>query len=148
LDLLRELKQTHPHLPVLILSGYGEDEYAVRAIRAGAAGYLTKDRATTEVIHAVQKIRAGERYLTASVADKLAAALDTTAPQAHAVPLSAREQEVLRLIVAGHTLTQIAEKLSLSIKTVSTYRTRITEKTGFKTDAELTRHVLEHKLLD
>jgi two-component system, NarL family, invasion response regulator UvrY len=147
LDVLKVLHSSHPKLPVLVLSGYAEDDYAVRAIRAGAAGYLTKDQATQEVIQAVQKVHAGGKYITPSVADKLATALtDGNEPQGHEA-LSDREYQVLQMIVAGKTMTEIAAELFLSIKTVSTYRRRIAEKTGMKTDAELTKYALKHQLM-
>jgi DNA-binding NarL/FixJ family response regulator len=147
LDVLKELHQTNPKLPVLVLSGYSEDEYALRAIRAGAAGYLSKDRGTYEVIEAVKKVLAGGKFITPSVAEKLATAIAGETGQPGHEALSERERQVMEMIVAGKTMTQIGNELGLSIKTVSTYRKRITEKTGLKSDAELTRYALENKLV-
>lgn len=148
LDALKDIKRICPNLPVLILSLYPEAHYARRALKAGASGYLTKDTAPEEVTNAVKRILKGGRYVSAALAEQLAADLGTAAPDAsepHEV-LSDRELEVLRLIGSGNTPTQIAEQLALSIKTVSTYRARILEKLNLRTTAELIRFAVDHQL--
>lgn len=148
LDALKDIKRAYPSLPVLILSLYPEAHYARRALKAGAAGYLTKDTAPEEVTHAVKRILQGGRYVSAALAEQLAADLGTAATDSrerHEV-LSDRELEVLRLIGSGNTPTEIAEHLTLSIKTVSTYRARILEKLNLRTTAELIRFAVDHQL--
>ena len=148
LDALKDIKRICPNLPVLILSLYPEAHYARRALKAGASGYLTKDTAPEEVTNAVKRILKGGRYVSAALAEQLAADLGTAAHDAsepHEV-LSDRELEVLRLIGSGNTPTQIAEQLALSIKTVSTYRVRILEKLNLRTTAELIRFAVDHQL--
>lgn len=148
LDTLKDIKQVCPDLPVLILSLYPEAQYARRAFKAGAAGYLTKDTAPEEVTTAVKHILRGGRYVSAALAEQLAADLATTAGDSRAPHerLSDRELEVLRLIGAGKTPTEVAEHLALSIKTVSTYRARILEKLNLRTTAELIRFAVDHRL--
>jgi DNA-binding NarL/FixJ family response regulator len=144
--LLREVKSRYPRLRVLVLSMQPEDQFAVRALRDGAAGYLSKDRSPQELIAAVRKVVQGGTYVSPTLADQLATALDAgRAPIAHEA-LSDREHEVLRLIGAGKAVREIATTLSLSPKTVSTYRTRILEKLGLQTSAELIRYALQHQL--
>jgi len=148
LDALKDIKRAYPSLPVLILSLYPEAHYARRALKAGASGYLTKDTAPEEVTHAVKRILQGGRYVSAALAEQLAADLGTAATDSrerHEV-LSDRELEVLRLIGSGNTPTEIAEHLTLSIKTVSTYRARILEKLNLRTTAELIRFAVDHQL--
>jgi DNA-binding NarL/FixJ family response regulator len=148
LDALKDIKRVCPDLPVLILSLYPEAHYARRALKAGASGYLTKDSAPEEVTTAVKRILQGGRYVSASLAEQLAADLGTTSGEArepHEM-LSDRELEVLRLIGSGNTPTEIAEQLTLSIKTVSTYRARILEKLNLRTTAELIRFAVDHQL--
>ena len=149
LDLMKQIKIEKPALPILILSVHPEDQYALRTLRAGASGYLTKGSAPDELVSAVRKIAAGGRYITPSLAEKLAIELQSpaTAKLPHEL-LSDREYEVFELIAMGETPNGIAKKLSLSPKTVSTYRTRILEKTGMKTNADLMRYAFEHKLAE
>lgn len=146
MEVLKALNQ-EPHPPrVIILSMYPEKQYARRAIQAGAWGYLTKESAPEELVQAIQEVAAGRRYITASVAEELIAALTQTDLPPHE-RLSDREMEVLRLLASGKTISQIAEHLYLSPKTVSTYRQRILEKLGLKTTAELIRYAIEHNLV-
>jgi DNA-binding NarL/FixJ family response regulator len=148
LDVLKDIKQEAPRLPVLILSMHAEDQYAVRALRAGAAGYLTKAAAPETLIDAIRKAVSGGRYITPHLAERLATELtaDTARPP-HAA-LSDREFEVLRLIASGQTVGDIADRLSLSVKTVSTYRARILEKMRLRNNAELMQYVVTNRLLD
>lgn len=150
LDALRDIKRFAPDLPVLILSLYPEAQYARRALKAGASGYLTKDTAPEEVASAVRRILQGGRYVSATLAEQLAADLATSADDRREPLelLSDREIEVLRLIGNGKTPTEVAEQLALSIKTVSTYRTRILEKLSLHTTAELIRFAVDHRLID
>lgn len=147
LDVLQHVKQNFPKLPVLILSIHPEEQYAIRAIKAGAAGYLSKDAATDELVKAVQRILQGRKYISSSLAEIMASELDQdTAKRPHDL-LSDRELHVFKLIAAGKGVSEIAEKLSLSITTVSTYRARILEKMDIKTNADMTRYALENKLI-
>lgn len=146
LDLLKEVKATYPRLPVLVLSGHPEEAYAVRALRAGAAGYLNKETAPTELQGAVRKIFDGGRYITMSLAERLAAMLDHDDRPIHE-RLSDREYQVLCRLGAGRTVSEIGEELGLSVKTVSTYRARLQEKLGLTTTAEMTRFAIENKLV-
>jgi DNA-binding NarL/FixJ family response regulator len=148
LDLLAEVKRSRPDLPVLILTVHSEDQYAIRALRAGAAGYLTKESAPELLVEAVRKVVRGGRYLTPSVAERLAFNLGPEDGRAPHEQLSDREFQVLGLLASGKTVSQIADELGLSVKTVSTYRGRILEKMGLKTNAELTRYALQNKLVD
>ena len=147
LDALQQIKQLHPNLPVLILSIHPEEQYALRVLKAGASGYLSKDMAPDELVNAVKKVMLGKKYITASVAEKLAATLD----QDHSKPLheylSDREFNVLKMLAAGRSVSEIAESLFLSVTTVSTYRSRIMAKMNLKNNAELTLYSMEHKLL-
>lgn len=147
LELLKELKQSHARLPVLVLSMHPEEQLAVRALKAGAAGYLTKNNAPEELVSALNKVLRGGVYVSSLLAEKLALDLRPSSTKPLHALLTDREFEVMCLIAAGKTLTQIAEDLSLSIKTISTYRTRILEKMGMKTNAELTRYALENHLV-
>lgn len=148
LEVLAELKQEQPTLPVLVHTMHPEDQFAVRALRAGAAGYLTKDSAPTELVKALRKIVAGGKYVSASLAEKLAASMDVKAVEVPHQILSDREFEVFRLIASGTTVSEIAEQLSLSVKTVSTYRGRILEKMKMKNNADLMRYALQHKVVE
>lgn len=147
LHLLTELKQEQPELPVLILSMHADDEYALRALRTGASGYVTKESAPEELITAIQKVTHGGRYMTPALAEKVAfaAASPSHAEKPHHA-LSERESEVLRLIGAGKSLKEIAAMLSLSVKSVGTYRARVLEKMGMSTNADLIRYVIEQNL--
>jgi two-component system, NarL family, invasion response regulator UvrY len=146
LEVLKELKEIRPGLPVLILSMYPEDVYAVRSFRNGASGYLSKESAPTELIGAIRKVSAGSRYVSAALAEKLVVNLgDETGKPLHA-KLSEREYQILCLIASGKTGKEIAAELSLSAKTVSTYRTRILEKMDLKNNAELTLYAIQNGL--
>lgn len=142
---LREVKREHPRLPVLVLSMYPEEQYALRMFRAGANGYLTKTAIPTELVQAVKKVLAGGNYVTPRIAEQLAVAYGF--PTKHRDQLSNRELEVLRLIASGKTCTEIAVELSLSVTTIITYRARILEKLHLRNNMELTRYALEQKLV-
>jgi len=137
-----------PATPVLILSMSPEEDYALRALKLGAAGYLTKQSASDELITAIRKALAGGKYVTASLAEKLASALSGESPGTPHEALSNRELQVLRLIAAGKTLKEIASELSLSEKTIGTYRARLAEKLRLSTNVELTRYALQNRLAD
>lgn len=147
LHLLTELKLEQPELPVLILSMHADDEYALRALRNGASGYVTKESAPEELVTAIQKVTHGGRYMTPALAEKVAfAAASSSHVEKPHHALSERESEVLRLIGAGKSLKEIAAMLSLSVKSVGTYRARVLEKMGMSTNADLIRYVIEQKL--
>jgi two-component system, NarL family, invasion response regulator UvrY len=145
LELLKELKDAHVEVPVLIFSMYREDQVAVRALKAGAAGYLSKDAEDLELVKAVRQLCQGRKYISLSVADLLASQFDSTDRPAHD-KLSDREYQTLLMLASGKTVSDIARCLSLSIPTISTYRARILEKMGFRNNAELTRYVIENDL--
>lgn len=147
LDVLKELKQDRPKRPVLILSMHAENQYAVRALRAGASGYLTKETASDTLLAAIGKVARGGRYVTPSLAEQLAARLHVDDAQPLHATLSDREFQVLRFLASGSTVGEIAALLSLSVKTISTYRARILEKTGLRNNAELMKYALEQGLL-
>lgn len=144
LDALPQIKQQAPRLPVLVLSIYPEEQYAVRVLKAGAAGYLNKDMAPDELINAVKVVLSGRKYITATVAEKLVDFTQTDR-QLHET-LSDREFEVLKLISAGKSITEMSEVLQVSASTVSTYRSRILRKLNMKTNAELIHYVIQHRL--
>jgi DNA-binding NarL/FixJ family response regulator len=148
LELLKQFKQINSELPVLILSMHSEEQYARRAFKAGAAGYVTKDSSRTELKEAVNKVSDGGRYVSATLAERLVVDLqrDTNRPLHEG--LSDREFEVMCLIASGKTVSEISEFLALSDKTISTYRARILEKIGLKSNAELMRYALRHKLVE
>lgn len=148
LDVLKDLKSLKPNLPVLILSMHPEEHYAVRALKSGASGYLTKDVASEELVQAVRKIHTGGKYVTASLAEKLAFLVTEEMGQTLHEKLSDRQYEIMCLIAQGKTVSQIAGKLSLSVKTVSTHRTRLLEKMGMKTNAELTYYAIKNGLVE
>jgi two-component system invasion response regulator UvrY len=148
IDVLRQLKQERPKLPVLMLSIHPPDQYAVRALKAGASGYLTKDVATDELIRALRAVTGGRRYVTSAVAEQLADDLDRPSGAALHDALSDREFEVLGLLGSGKSVSQIAEVLHLSYNTISTYRARILSKLGLKGDADIIRYALKHGLAD
>ena len=138
LDVLKQLKIEKPRLPVIILTIHPESQYAMRILKAGASGYLTKASASDELIRAIRKVQRGGKYISPSLAEKIAFALDGDVEKPLHETLSDREYQVLCLIGAGKTVSQIAEELSLSVKTVSTYRTRLLEKMHLGNSAELT----------
>jgi len=148
LEVLKDLRRDHPKLPVLILSMQPEEQYAVRALRAGAAGYLTKDSAPAKLLEAIDKATTGGRYVSAAVAEQLAAGLTSDVTKPPQELLSDREYQVLRLIASGKTVGDIAEQLSLSVKTISSYRARILEKMGMSNNAELMLYAITNKLVD
>jgi DNA-binding NarL/FixJ family response regulator len=145
IELLGEIKHRHPALPVLIMSLHGEEQFAVRALRAGAAGYLTKSSAPEHLVAAVTKIVRGGRYITETLAERLADAGDRGAGAPHEA-LSDREFEVMRGIASGKTVSEIAEEMHLSVKTVSTYRVRLLDKMGLSSNAEVVRYAIERGL--
>lgn len=147
LEVLKQIKAEKPQLPVVILSMYPEDQYAIRAIKQGAAGYLCKDADADELLAAIRKTAAGGRYASRTLTDHLLHSLYGNQQHPH-TQLSDREHLVFRHIVAGKSLTEIAQTLSLSIKTISTYRARLMEKMGMSSNAELIRYALEHQLFD
>ena len=147
LEALQQLKQINPKLPVLILSIHPEDQYALRVLKAGASGYLSKDMAPDELVNAVQRVMLGKKYITASIAEKLASVLDQDSGKAAHESLSDREFSVLKLLAAGKSVSEIAESLFLSVTTVSTYRSRIMAKMGMKNNADITLYSIEHKLI-
>jgi DNA-binding NarL/FixJ family response regulator len=144
--ILRHLRTAHPKVRVLVLSMHPESQFAVRALRDGAAGYLTKERSPEELVAAVRKVASGGRYLTTTVADQLAEAVQSNHQSAPHEDLSGREHQILRLLGVGRSLAQIAEELTLSPKTVSTYRARILKKMRLRTTADLIRYTVEHQL--
>jgi two-component system invasion response regulator UvrY len=148
LDVLQQIKQEHPRLPVLVLSVHPTNQYAIRALRAGASGYLTKDLASAELVRAVRTVTSGHRYVTPDVADRLAADLERPDDRPLHDALSDREFEVLILLAAGRSVMQIAQELCLSDKTISTYRCRILQKLNLKTNADIIRYAMRHGLAD
>lgn len=147
LDVLRDLKAAYPRLPVLVLSVYPEDQYAVMALRAGAAGYLPKDGLAEELLTALHKVASGGRYITQHLAERLAENLVSPAEEHPHQRLSEREFQVLLGLASGKRLKDIARDMSLSVKTVSTYRARVLEKMGMTNNAQLTQYALRHNLL-
>jgi DNA-binding NarL/FixJ family response regulator len=147
-DILKELKNERPGLPVLILSIHPEEQYAVRAFRTGASGYLTKESAPDELVAAIRTVSKGRKYVSSSLAEQLASSLETSAEQLRHETLSDREYQVMLLIASGKTVKEIGEELSLSIKTISTYRARILEKMRMKNNAELTYYAMKNRLVD
>jgi two-component system, NarL family, invasion response regulator UvrY len=146
LEILKDLKEQKPELPVLILSMYPEDVYAIRSFRGGASGYLSKESAPTELITAIRKVSSGGKYISSGLAEKLVINLGDDAGKPLHEKLSDREYQILCMIASGKTGTQIAAELTLSTKTVSTYRTRILEKMELKNNAELTHYAIQNGL--
>jgi len=147
LDILKHLRVVKPDLPILILSIHPEDQYALRVLRAGAAGYLSKDSAPDELVSAIHKVSRGGKYITTSIAEKLVFYLDkTTGKPPHEI-LSDREFQVMCMIASGKTVGEIAEGLCLSVKTISTYRTRILGKMSLKNNAEITHYAIKNQLV-
>lgn len=147
LDVLKQLKAEKPRIPVLILSMHPEEQYALRALKAGASGYLTKESAPDELIAAVQKILEGGKYVSQSLAERFITELSHPADKPPHQLLSDREYEILCMIASGKTVSEIGEELALSVKTVSTYRSRILEKMNMNTNADITRYVIENGLV-
>ncbi len=148
LDVLKQLKDEKPGLPVLILSIYPEEQYAVRALKAGASGYLTKESAPDELIAAIRKVSQGGKYVSASLAEKLAFDMEIDSKKPPHEMLSDREYQVMCMIAKGNTIKEIACELSLSVKTISTYRSRIIDKMRMKGNAELTHYAIKNRLIE
>jgi len=147
LEFLKELKQLYPKMPVLILSQYPEDQMAVRAIRAGASGYLTKDSAPEQLVEAVRRVHAGRKYLTAQTAELLADSVESGQERPHET-LSDREFDVFRRLAGGQSVSDIAADLNLSVKTVSTYRARVLEKMNMRSNADITRYAIQNQIIE
>jgi DNA-binding NarL/FixJ family response regulator len=148
IEVLQQVRKDQPSIKVLVLSVHPEDQWAVRALRAGAAGYLTKDHSPEQLIEAIRRVYRGGKYVSAALAEKLATGLEAGGAATPHVILSDREYEVLRALGAGLSAKDVAGRLSLSPKTVSTYRTRILEKMQLRTNADLVRYVRDHALGD
>ena len=148
LDTLRELKRAKPDLRVLVITMHPEEQYAVRAIRAGASGYLTKESAPDELVAAIQTVSLGRKYISSSLAEKLAFALEVDAQKPPHETLSDREYQVMCMIASGKTPTEIARELMLSVKTISTYRSRILIKMQMNSAVDLIRYAVKHGLVD
>jgi DNA-binding NarL/FixJ family response regulator len=146
-EVLQEFKRSFPGLPILVLSMHPEDQFAVRAFRAGADGYMAKESAPETLVAAIRKVVSGGKYVPPSIAEMLASDLGQGANRPPHDLLSHREFQVMRLLAAGRTVTEIADELSLSIKTISTYRCRVLEKMNLRTNADLTRYAIEHQLI-
>ncbi len=147
LDVVEFMRQNYPKTPVLILSIHPEEQYAIRALKAGAAGYLSKDAATEELVKAVQRVLQGRKYISSTLAERMASELENDNDKAPHELLSNRELHVFKLIAMGKSLSEIAETLSLSITTVSTYRSRIMGKMSMNNNAAITKYCIEHHLL-
>jgi len=147
-DILKELNHSQPDLPVLVLSAHAEEQFAVRVLKTGASGYLTKENAPAELIKAIRKVVGGGKYVSRNLAETLAAGLNATSDGPRHKALSDREFQVMQMMAGGKTLAEIAEVLSLSAKTVSTYRTRLLEKMNLKTNAEIIRYAIENGLIE
>ena len=148
LDLLKDLKAEQPDLPILILTVCPEDQFAVRALRSGAAGYLTKASAPAQLVDAVEKVAGGGRYVSPAVAERLAVLVGGECEGLPHEALSEREYQVTRMLASGKTVSQIAEEMKLSVKTVSTYRSRVLDKMGMRTNAELTYYAIRNQLVE
>jgi DNA-binding NarL/FixJ family response regulator len=148
LELIADIRRAHPETEILVLSSYSEKEFAMRAFKLGAAGYLTKGSLADEVVTAVKKVLAGGKYVSMALAELLASELGKPSATAPHEALSPRELEVLRLVAMGKTIKEIAAGFSLSEKTIATYRARISQKLGQSSNVELARYALQHKLVD
>ena len=148
LDIIRQLKKESPKVPILVLSMHSEEQYAVRAFRAGASGYLTKQSAPDELLAAIRKVSIGGKYVSSSLAEKLASDLEIGAGKLPHETLSNREYQVMLMIAGGKTVAEIAEVLSLSVQTISTYRSRILQKMQMKNNVELANYAIRNQLLD
>lgn len=147
LDALQQIKQIYPDLPVLILSIHPEEHYALRVLKAGASGYLSKGSASDELVKAVQTVLLGKKYISAAVAEKLATSFSSDPSKPAHELLSDREFDVMKLLAAGKSVSDIAEILSLSVTTISTYRARIMTKMNMKTNSDLTKYAIESNLI-
>ena len=148
IDTLKELKVEKPKLPVLVLSMYPEEQYAIRALKAGASGYLTKESAPEELIEAIRKVSQGGKYISASLAESLAFHVGGNSEKPLHETLSNREYQVTLMIASGKTVKEIANELSLSVKTISTNRVRALRKMGMKNNAEITYYAIKHELVE
>jgi DNA-binding NarL/FixJ family response regulator len=148
LEVLQELKEHSPGLPVLMLSMHPEEQYALRALRDGASGYLTKESAADEMLDAIRKVLSGGKYISSSLAEKLAFGLIDGSKKPVHETLSNREYQVMRMIGRGKTTREMANEMSLSVKTISTFRSRILRKMRMKSNAELTHYVIQNNLMD
>jgi two-component system invasion response regulator UvrY len=147
-EILKELKKERPRLPVLVLSMHPEEQYGVRALKAGAAGYMTKENAPENLINAIRRILSGGKYISPALADILASDLQKESPDPRHKSLSDREYQVMIMIASGKSLREIAQELSLSVKTISTYRARILEKMGMKNNSQLIYYAIQNRLLE
>ena len=147
LEALQQIKISHPDLPVLILSIHPEEQYAIRALKSGAAGYLSKDTAPDELVKAVQKVLLGKKYISQAIAEKLANTFSSDVSMQPHENLSDREFDVMKLLANGRSVSEIAETLSLSVTTVSTYRTRVMTKMNLRSNSDLTKYAIENSLL-
>jgi two-component system, NarL family, invasion response regulator UvrY len=148
IDLIKNIKLHKPHVPILVLSMYPEEQYAVRVLKAGASGYLTKESAPRDLVSAIQKISSGGKYISAKLAEQLADQLGDDGDKPKHETLSDREYQVFRMISSGKSVKGISEELNLSEKTVSTYRSRVLQKMDLKNNAELTHYAFKHGLVD
>jgi len=148
LDVLKQIKAQKPKLPILMLSVHPEEQYAVRTLKAGASGYLTKESAPDELIAAIRKVSVGKKYVSSSLAEKLALDLEIDHEKPLHETLSDREYQVMCMIASGKMLNEVADEPYLSVKTVSTYRTRILEKMNMKSNIELTHYAIKHGLVE
>jgi DNA-binding NarL/FixJ family response regulator len=148
LDVLKDVKATYPDLPVLILSIHSEERFAIRALKAGAAGYITKETAPKKLVHAIKKVLEGSKYVSETLAVKLASELDQTLAKPLFENLSDREYQVMYMIVSGKRVKDIALELKLSSRTIYTYRTRVLQKLNLKNDTELLHYAIQNRLVD
>ena len=148
LDALKELKRERSSVPILILSMHPEEQFALRTLKAGADGYLTKDSEPEKLLEAIRKVYGGGKYITMELAEQLAIEIQKGSERPSHEILSDREFQVLRHLAKGKTITDVANELSISVKTVSTYRSRILEKTNLKTNVEMTHYAIQHGLMD
>jgi len=148
LDIIKQLKISKPDQKILILTMHPEEQYAIRVLKAGASGYLTKDKASDELIRAIRKVSAGGKYVSSELAEKLAFVIGVDHERPPHELLSDREYQVLCMIASGKTVSQVADELALSVKTVSVYRSRILSKMNMKTNAELIYYAVKNELVD
>lgn len=145
-DTLKQMRSEGIKAPILMLSMHSEEQYAVRVLKAGASGFLNKESATDQLLQAVHKVLSGRKYISAAVAEKLAASLGVEGEKPPHEMLSDREMQVLQLLASGNTVSEVADQLSLSVNTISTYRTRLLEKLSLNNNAELTRYAIDNGL--
>jgi two-component system, NarL family, invasion response regulator UvrY len=148
LEVLKQVKSEYPSLPVLILSMYPEDHYAVRVLKAGGAGYITKENASADLANAIRTVVSGKKYITPSLAEKLAEEMSPNNIRLPHAMLTDREFNILCLIAKGRSSSQIADEFSLSVKTIATYRSRLLQKMGMKSNSELTFYAAQHRLVE